>query len=256
MRLVKSTSEGKAKTSEFTEILLFLAVAVAVRLVDAGMGLVDRLVNAGVRSVRLGAIAVNKVRFPGRVAFDVRLVLNLADVRSAVRSVNDLLRCALRRHALSTAAGAAARLARFAAGAAGAGSSILMRVVSVETTFIEASSLGLVVIEGAALGSVLFETAALGSVVIERATAGSVVIEAAASRLVVIEAAALGLVGVIAGVRVGSVGILNLVDNMDRLDWVKFVLSLAVGSLLLLSPRVLEFAVRTSVVLGGLSSGN
>ena len=236
----------------------------------------DRLVNAGVRSVRLGAVAVNKVRFPGRVALDSRLVLNLADVRSAVRSVNDLLRCALRRHALSTAAGAAARLARFAAGAAGAGSSILMRVVSVETTFIEASSLGLVVIEGATLGSVLFETAALGLVVIERATlgsvfletaalgfvvieratAGSVVIEAAASRLVVIEAAALGLVGVIAGVRVGSVGILNLMDNVDRLDWVKFVLSLAVGSLLLLSPRVLESAVRTSVVLGGLSSGN
>ena len=131
-----------------------------------------------------------------------------------------------------------------------------MRVVSVETTFIEASSLGLVVIEGATLGSVLFETAALGFVVIERAVAGSVVIEAAASRLVVIEAAALGLVGVIAGVRVGSVGILNLMDNVDRLDWVKFVLSLAVGSLLLLSPRVLESAVRTSVVLGGLSSGN
>ena len=268
MRLVKTTSEGKAKASELIEIMLFLAVSAvrlvnlsvrlvdasvrivgtSMRLVDTSVRLVNRLVNAGVRSVRLLAI---------RVDTSVRLVLNLADMRSAVRSVNDSLGSGRRRLALSTAAGAAARLlAGFATGAAGARG--IMRVVSVETTFIETSVLGLVVIEGAALGSVLLETAALGSVIIERATAGSVVIEAAASRLVVIEAAALGLVGIIAGVRVGSVSILNLMDNVDRLDRLKFVLSLAVGSVLLLSPRVAVFAaaVRTSMVLGSLSSGN
>lgn len=233
----------------------------AMRLVNTSVRLVNRLVNAGVRSMRfvdklLFAVAVNKVRFPWGVALNVRLVLNLTGVRTAVRSVDALSRCGLRRHALFSAAGAAARLlAGFAAAGTAAGSSILMRVVSIETTFVKASLLGFVIIEAASLGSVCIETAA-GSVLIERAALGSVIVEAAASRLVVIEAAALGLVSVIATVRVGSVGILDLVDNVDRLDRLKFVLSLTVGSGLLLGPRVLEASVRTSVVLGSLSSGN
>ena len=127
MRLVKTTSEGKAKASEFIEIMLFLAVSAvrlvnlsvrlvdasvrivgtSMRLVDTSVRLVNRLVNAGVRSVRLLAI---------RVDTSVRLVLNLADMRSAVRSVNNSLGSGRRRLALSTAAGAAARLlAGFAA---------------------------------------------------------------------------------------------------------------------------------------------
>ena len=84
-------------------------VDASVRLVDASVRLVNRLVNSGVRSMRLVdkllfAIAVNKVRFPWGVALNVRLVLNLTSVRTAMRSVDSLSRCGLRRHALFSAA--------------------------------------------------------------------------------------------------------------------------------------------------------
>ena len=156
-------------------------LSVAVRLVVNLTIAAVRLVNASVRVVMIPlAIAVLNLTIASVRLVNLLLVrsVNLLLVRSvnltAVRSVDALSLLALGRHTLSAglaAAGAAARLpARFSAAAGGVR---LMRVVSVETTFIEA----------AALGSVLIKTA----------------------------------------VRVGSVGILNLVDNVDGLDRLKFV---------------------------------
>ena len=141
----------------------------AVRLVNASVGLVNasvRLVNASVRVVMI-PLAIAAVR-------SVNLLLVRSVNLTAVRSVDALSLLTLGRHALSAGLAAAGAAARLPAGfAAAAGGVRLMRVVSVETTFIEA----------AALGSVLIKTA----------------------------------------VRVGSVGILNLVDNVDGLDRLKFV---------------------------------
>ena len=229
VRLVKSITESKAKASKSVKIFL-LAVAimglmiilevvrsvvlfavamglmvilevmrtminlsVALRLANRLMGLVNRLVTiaASVGLVRLVnkillAVAVNKVRFLGLVAFDVSLLWH-----------------GLIRHALLAGLAAAARLlAGFALAAAGR---VIMRVVSVETTFVEASVLGLVLIEAAATGLVGVEAAAVGSVLFE----------AAALRFVIVVAAVLGSVLIVATVRVGSVGIPNRVFNVN-----------------------------------------
>ena len=231
----------KAFDLRFVEILTVNAMRLVINLAVAARLVVNLTIAAAsvrlVNKILLG-VAVNKVGFLGGVAFDVRLMNNLA----SVRPVNALSLHGLIRHALLADAGAAAAARLFAGFAFAAAGRIIMRVVSVETTFVEASVLGLVLIEAAAAWLVGIEAAALGFVIIEAAVLGSVVIVAAA----------LGLVNIVAAVRVGSVGILNLVDNVHGLDRVDLV-----SSALLLGPRVVVAAMtRAFVMITGLRGGN
>ena len=131
-----------------------------------------------------------------------------------------------------------------------------MRVVLVKSFIVIAGMHGLVVVEAATLGLVGIETATLGPVIVIAVILGSVSVETVALGSVVIVAAAdTASAGATAVMR--SVGILDLMDDMDRLDWVKFVSTRPVVRVMrLLSPRVLEAATRTSVVVTSLSGSD
>ena len=154
-----------------------------------------------------------------------------------------------------------------------------MRIVFVKSFIVIAAMLGPVGGEATTTGLVLVEATTTGPVLVEAATFGLVLVEATTSGLVLREAAALGPVVVIAvmlgpvGVKTvmlgsviveaavlammtWSVGIIDLMDDMNRLNWVKFV-SRPVRAVSLLGPRVLEAAsTRTSVIVTSLSGGD
>ena len=144
-----------------------------------------------------------------------------------------------------------------------------MRIVFVKSFIVIAAMLGPVGGEATTTGPVLVEAATFGLVLVEATTSGLVLREAAALGPVVVIAVMLGPVGVkavmlgsviveaaVLAMMTWSVGIIDLMNDMNRLNWVKFVSRPVRAVSLLVGPRVLEAATRTSVIVTSLSGGD